>query len=117
MAYDLLIIGGGPAGYRAAERAGHKGMSVVLFEARSLGGVCFVVAIGMLIYLHFVKRLRAVADCIYLPESKRFDEVNAVVETEKSVATTEITEAPETADTADTACDHPTPTDTPKEDK
>ena len=40
MAYDLLIIGGGPAGYRAAERAGHKGMSVALFEARSLGGVC-----------------------------------------------------------------------------
>ena len=40
MTYDLLIIGGGPAGYRAAERAGHKGMSVVLFEARSLGGVC-----------------------------------------------------------------------------
>ena len=40
MTYDLLIIGGGPAGYRAAERAGHKGMSTVLFEARSLGGVC-----------------------------------------------------------------------------
>jgi len=40
MTYDLLIIGGGPAGYRAAERAGHKGMSVVLFEERELGGVC-----------------------------------------------------------------------------
>ncbi len=40
MVYDLLIIGGGPAGYRAAERAGHKKMSVVLFEERSLGGVC-----------------------------------------------------------------------------
>ena len=40
MTYDLLIIGGGPAGYRAAERAGHKGMSVALFEGRSLGGVC-----------------------------------------------------------------------------
>ncbi len=38
--YDLLIIGGGPAGYRAAERAGHKGMKTVLFEERSLGGVC-----------------------------------------------------------------------------
>ncbi len=40
MVYDLLIIGGGPAGYRAAERAGHKGMSVTLFEANALGGVC-----------------------------------------------------------------------------
>jgi dihydrolipoamide dehydrogenase len=40
MLYDVLVIGGGPAGYRAAERAGHKGMSVCLFEERSLGGVC-----------------------------------------------------------------------------
>lgn len=38
--YDLLIIGGGPAGYVAAERAGHKGLKVVLFEKKSLGGVC-----------------------------------------------------------------------------
>lgn len=38
--YDLLIIGGGPAGYVAAERAGHKGLKVVLFEKNSLGGVC-----------------------------------------------------------------------------
>jgi len=40
MAYDVMIIGGGPAGYRAAERAGHYKKSVVLFEERSLGGVC-----------------------------------------------------------------------------
>ena len=38
--YDLLIIGGGPAGYVAAERAGHKGLKVVLFEKKNLGGVC-----------------------------------------------------------------------------
>ena len=38
MVYDVLVIGGGPAGYKAAERAGHKGMSVCLFEGRSLGG-------------------------------------------------------------------------------
>ncbi len=37
---DLIIIGGGPAGYVAAERAGAKGLSVLLFEAASLGGVC-----------------------------------------------------------------------------
>ena len=29
---DLAIIGGGPAGYVAAERAGAKGLSVTLFE-------------------------------------------------------------------------------------
>ena len=40
MAYDLIVLGGGPAGYLAAERAGHAGMSVLLFEERSLGGVC-----------------------------------------------------------------------------
>ncbi len=37
---DLAIIGGGPAGYVAAERAGAKGLSVVLFEKNELGGVC-----------------------------------------------------------------------------
>lgn len=38
--YDLLIIGGGPAGYVAAERAGAKGLKVALFEKKTLGGVC-----------------------------------------------------------------------------
>jgi len=38
--YDLAILGGGPAGYVAAERAGAKGLSVVVFDMRSLGGVC-----------------------------------------------------------------------------
>lgn len=38
--YDLLIIGGGPAGYVAAERAGEKGLKVALFEKKALGGVC-----------------------------------------------------------------------------
>ena len=38
--YELAIIGGGPAGYVAAERAGAKGLKVVLFEKKELGGVC-----------------------------------------------------------------------------
>lgn len=37
---DLLIVGGGPAGYVAAERAGHNGLNVVLFEKKAMGGVC-----------------------------------------------------------------------------
>src|SRR5690554_1084624 len=37
---DLLIIGGGPAGYVAAERAGSAGLSVILFEKKAMGGVC-----------------------------------------------------------------------------
>ncbi len=38
--YDLGIIGAGPAGYVAAERAGQKGLNVVLFDKKFLGGVC-----------------------------------------------------------------------------
>ncbi len=38
--YDLAIIGGGPGGYVAAERAGAKGLKVVLIEKKELGGVC-----------------------------------------------------------------------------
>ncbi|MBR4955338.1 MAG: dihydrolipoyl dehydrogenase [Clostridia bacterium] len=40
MIYDLIVLGGGPAGYLAAERAAHAGMSVVCIEKNSLGGVC-----------------------------------------------------------------------------
>ncbi|MDR0962061.1 MAG: dihydrolipoyl dehydrogenase, partial [Mediterranea sp.] len=38
--YQVAIIGGGPAGYTAAEAAGKAGLSVVLFEKNNLGGVC-----------------------------------------------------------------------------
>lgn len=40
MQFDLIILGGGPAGYLAAERAGTGGLKVALVEERSLGGVC-----------------------------------------------------------------------------
>lgn len=40
MTYDLIILGGGPAGYLAAERAGHAGLNTLLIEKRSVGGVC-----------------------------------------------------------------------------
>ena len=40
MIYDLLVIGGGPAGYHAAELAANRGMRVALFEEKATGGVC-----------------------------------------------------------------------------
>lgn len=40
MKYDVAIIGGGPAGYTAAERAAAGGLSTILFEKNALGGVC-----------------------------------------------------------------------------
>lgn len=40
MKYDVAIIGGGPAGYTAAERAAASGLSTILFEKNALGGVC-----------------------------------------------------------------------------
>jgi len=38
--YDTAIIGGGPAGYLAAERLGHHGKKVLLVEKGFLGGTC-----------------------------------------------------------------------------
>ena len=38
--FDLIVLGGGPAGYLASERAGHAGLSVLCIEERSVGGVC-----------------------------------------------------------------------------
>jgi len=38
--FDLCIIGGGPGGYNAAERAGHAGLKTCVVEKRALGGVC-----------------------------------------------------------------------------
>jgi dihydrolipoamide dehydrogenase len=40
MIYDLIVLGGGPAGYLASERAGAAGISTLLIEKRSVGGVC-----------------------------------------------------------------------------
>ena len=38
--FDLIVIGGGPGGYLAAERAAQAGLKTLLFEKKALGGVC-----------------------------------------------------------------------------
>ena len=40
MRFFLAIIGGGPAGYTAAEKASKAGRDVVLFEQNAVGGTC-----------------------------------------------------------------------------
>lgn len=40
MEYDIAIIGGGPAGYNAAEKAAVNGLRTILFERNAIGGVC-----------------------------------------------------------------------------
>ena len=37
---DLIIIGAGPGGYRAAEYAAKNGLKVVIFEGSEVGGTC-----------------------------------------------------------------------------
>jgi dihydrolipoamide dehydrogenase len=38
--YQLAVIGGGPAGYEAAIRAGQLGLKTLLIEEDVLGGTC-----------------------------------------------------------------------------
>lgn len=38
--YDLIILGGGPGGYNAAERAASGGLKTLVIEKEHLGGVC-----------------------------------------------------------------------------
>lgn len=38
--FDVIVLGGGPGGYIAAERLGHAGSKVLLVEAEALGGTC-----------------------------------------------------------------------------
>ena len=40
MVYDVIVLGGGPGGYIAAERAGQAQLKTLLIEKRALGGTC-----------------------------------------------------------------------------
>lgn len=38
--YDVIVLGGGPGGYLAAERAAGAGLKTLVFEKNAMGGVC-----------------------------------------------------------------------------
>jgi dihydrolipoamide dehydrogenase len=61
MQTDLLIIGAGPGGYRAAEYAAHEGLQVVIVEQDEVGGTCLNRGcIPTKIYVHSASFVEAV---------------------------------------------------------
>src|SRR5213083_2406120 len=79
--FDVIILGGGPAGYVAAIRAAQLGMTVAVVERDKLGGVC--VNIGCiptkaLLHSAYIARL--------LGESKEFGVEVTSVKTDYGVA-------------------------------
>ena len=79
--FDVLILGGGPAGYIAAIRSAQLGMSVAVIERDKLGGVC--VNIGCiptkaLLHSAYIARL--------LGESKEFGVEATNIKTDYGVA-------------------------------
>ena len=38
--FDVIVLGGGPGGYLAAERAAQAGFATALIEQKELGGTC-----------------------------------------------------------------------------
>ena len=87
--YDLAIIGGGPGGYVAAERAGAAGLHVILFEKRELGGVCLnegciptktlLYSAKVLDYAHHADKYGVTVDGAALDFSKVFKRKEKVV--------------------------------------
>ena len=75
MNFDIAIIGGGPAGYTAAERAGANGLRAVLFEKKAIGGVCLNEDVFLLkrcyILLKFWIASRVLPNMAFLPNLLR----------------------------------------------
>jgi glutathione reductase (NADPH) len=75
--FDLLVIGGGSGGVRAARMAASRGARVALVEAAALGGTCVNVGcIPKKLYsyaAHFAQDFRDAADFGWVGEAPRFD--------------------------------------------
>jgi dihydrolipoamide dehydrogenase len=87
--YDLIVLGGGPGGYRTAERAAEEGFKTVLIEKLRVGGVCLNEGcIPTKAYLNSAKIYRhaleggafgVIADGIRLDHGKALEHKNKVV--------------------------------------
>lgn len=89
--YDLIILGGGPAGYIAAERAGARGASVLLLEERDIGGTCLnegcIPTKSLLYGAKLYHQARESARFGVTAENVRFDLAAAVEHKNKTIKT------------------------------
>lgn len=91
MIYDLIVIGGGPAGYLGAERAGQAGLNTLLIEKREVGGVCLnegCIPSKSLLYsakmydnARFSEKYGVVSENVMFNHGKVIDRKNKVVKT------------------------------------
>ena len=91
MTYDLIVIGGGPAGYLGAIRAASEGLNTLLIEGRRVGGVCLnegCIPSKTLLYsakmydnARFSEKYGVVSEKVTLDHSKVISRKNKVVKT------------------------------------
>jgi len=87
--YDLIIIGGGPAGYHGAERAAHHGLKTLVIEKNKLGGVCLnegcipsktlLNSAKVLAHAQHGQDYGVTAESVHFDQSKVIDRKNTVV--------------------------------------
>jgi len=87
--YELMTVGGGPAGYFAAERAADAGIRALIIEERALGGVCLNEGcIPTKSLLHAAKIFSAAGhgeDFGVYTENIRLDHAKAIIRKDKVV--------------------------------
>ena len=75
--FDLIVLGGGPAGYPAAIRASQLGARVCLVEKGHLGGTCLnygcIPTKTLHALAHLVERIRAGGELVIGGEAIRLD--------------------------------------------
>lgn len=89
--FDLIVLGGGPAGYPAAIRASQLGARVCLVEKEHLGGTCLncgcIPTKTLHALAHLVERIRAGGELVIGGESIRLDS-KAVFENKRRIVGT-----------------------------
>lgn len=89
--YDLIVIGGGPAGYLGAERAGKAGLKTLLIEKKFIGGVClnegcipskaFLHSAKIFDYARYSEKYGVTSENVTLDHEKVVNRKNKVVRT------------------------------------